>query len=201
VIRTVIFDLGRVLVPFDFSRAYTAMAGRTGLEPAELRDRIKRLGIVGPFEGGAMDEHEFRRAVLAELGAEMDHEEFCSIWFSIFLPELLIPEEMVKRVRAQRRTVLLSNTNSIHFRLLKERYPVLEHFDAYILSYEVKAMKPDPRIFAAAVEAAQCRPEECFFTDDIAAYVEGARACGIDAVVFESAEQTARELRARGLDL
>jgi putative hydrolase of the HAD superfamily len=190
-----------VLVPFDFSRAYHAMSLRCGLGPEELRERIKRLGIVGPFESGAMDEHEFRRQVLAELGVEMDHEEFCEIWYTIFLPDPLITEAMVKRVRAQRRTVLLSNTNSIHFRLLERDYPILAHFDARVLSYEVKAMKPDPRIYAAAIEAAQCRAEECFFSDDIPAYVDAARALAIDAVVFESAEQIARELRARGLEI
>ena len=34
-------------------------------------------------------------------------------------------------------------------------------------------MKPQPEIFRAAVERAGCRPEECFYTDDIAAYVDG----------------------------
>ena len=60
-------------------------------------------------------------------------------------------------------------------------------------------MKPDRAIFQAAVERAGCRPEECFFTDDIAAYVEGARSLGIDAVQFESREQLEREMEARGM--
>jgi putative hydrolase of the HAD superfamily len=68
-----------------------------------------------------------------------------------------------------------------------------------VLSYEVKAMKPDPRIYAAAVEAARCAPQECFFTDDIPEYVEGARRAGIDAVVFEGQEALERELAARGV--
>jgi HAD superfamily hydrolase (TIGR01509 family) len=60
-------------------------------------------------------------------------------------------------------------------------------------------MKPDPAIYQAAITAAGCRPEECFFTDDIAAYVDGARSMGIDAVQFQSAEQVLRELAARGV--
>jgi FMN phosphatase YigB (HAD superfamily) len=68
-----------------------------------------------------------------------------------------------------------------------------------VLSYEVKAMKPRPEIYRAAVECAGCRPGECFYTDDIPAYVEAARSLGIDAVQFESAAQTERELAARGI--
>jgi FMN phosphatase YigB (HAD superfamily) len=49
------------------------------------------------------------------------------------------------------------------------------------------------------VERAGCRPEECFYTDDIAAYVEGARKMGIDGVVFQSLTQLEGELRARGI--
>jgi putative hydrolase of the HAD superfamily len=60
-------------------------------------------------------------------------------------------------------------------------------------------MKPQPEIYRAAIEAARCRAGECFFTDDILEYVEGARQLGIDAVQFESREQIERELHARGL--
>jgi putative hydrolase of the HAD superfamily len=60
-------------------------------------------------------------------------------------------------------------------------------------------MKPQPEIYRAAIDAAQCSPEECFFTDDIPEYVEGARQMGIDAVQFESREQIERELSARGI--
>jgi putative hydrolase of the HAD superfamily len=58
-------------------------------------------------------------------------------------------------------------------------------------------MKPQPAIYAKAVEAARCLPGECFFTDDIPEYVEGARQFGIDAVQFESAAQIEAELRKR----
>ena len=95
--------------------------------------------------------------------------------------------------------MLLSNTNAIHFEMVRRTYPILRHFDAFCLSYEVKAMKPDPKIYRAAVEMAGCLPEECFYTDDIAAYVEGAQRIGIDAVQFEGAEQLQREMRARGI--
>jgi HAD superfamily hydrolase (TIGR01509 family) len=68
-----------------------------------------------------------------------------------------------------------------------------------VLSYEVKAMKPSPAIYREAIARAQCRPEECFYTDDIPAYVEGARREGIDAVQFESCAQLERDLAARGI--
>ena len=95
---------------------------------------------------------------------------------------------------------VLSNTNALHFEMLRESYGhLLRHFDDLVLSYEVRAMKPQPEIYQAAVECAGCLPEECFYTDDIAAYVAAARAMGIDGVQFHSCEQIEGELRARGI--
>ena len=64
-----------------------------------------------------------------------------------------------------------------------------------------RRVKPDPKIYHAAINAAQCAPEECFFTDDIAAYVEGARRHGIDAVQFQNFAQIQSELRQRGVEV
>ena len=68
-----------------------------------------------------------------------------------------------------------------------------------MLSFRVKALKPAPEIYREAIARAGCRPEECFYTDDIAAYVEAAKREGMDAVQFQSRAQIEREMRARGI--
>ena len=133
------------------------------------------------------------------LGLGIGYDKFCEIWSSIFLPETLIPESMLAGLRAHYRLLLLSNTNAIHFPMVRERYPLLRQFHDFVLSYEVKAMKPAPEIFREAVRRSGCRADECFFTDDIAAYVEAAAQEGLDAVQFESREQIERELARRGV--
>jgi putative hydrolase of the HAD superfamily len=132
------------------------------------------------------------------LGLNVDFERFCALFCGIFT-DTLIPESVLEDLGARYRLVLLSNTNAIHFDMIRKTYPILRHFDELVLSYEVKAMKPHPDIYRAAIAKAGCRPEECFYTDDIAEYVEGARRMGIDAVQFENAEQIQKEMRARGI--
>lgn len=198
-IRTLIFDLGRVIVPFDFRRGYEAMSRRCGLPPEEVRARLATDGLVRAFESGRMGAREFHRRVQELLGTDVEFGEFREIWFSIFLPETLISEEFLAKLHENHRLVLLSNTNPLHFEMIRERYAPLRHFDAFTLSYEAGAMKPEERIYAAAVEAARCAPAECFFTDDIPDYVEAARRFGIDAVVFEGQPALERELARRGV--
>lgn len=199
-IRTLIFDLGKVIIPFDFKRGYVRMAPLCGYLPEEIPERLRGTDLVHRFESGQVESRDFVRELCGILDFSCDYEQFREIWGSIFLPETLIPDSMLAALGERYRLVLLSNTNALHFEMLEPAYPILRHFDEKVLSYKVGAMKPSPRIYQAAIEAAQCRPEECFFTDDIAAYVEGAREHGIDAVQFESCDQIQRELRSRGVD-
>ena len=197
--KAIIFDLGKVLVHFDFARGYQALEGVCPHSVKEIRRRIGATDLVERFETGLVEPADFVAELSHTLGLTIDYDHFCRLWSSIFT-EPLIPESMLEGLAKRYRLVLLSNTNAIHFEMIRETYPtVLRHFHDLVLSYEVKAMKPDPRIFREAVARAGCRPEECFYTDDIAAYIEGARREGIDAVQFESAEQVARELQARGI--
>ena len=184
-----------------------------GLEAAILDEEtgMQQAGFAPPAEEGGEDGAAHRRRLARSgvvfslatglsrvLGLHIEYDHFCRIWSSIF-SETLVPEDMLERLSARYRLVLLSNTNAIHFDMVRGAYPLLRHFHEMVLSYEVKAMKPDPRIYQEAVARAGCLPEECFYTDDIAAYVEAARRLGMDAVQFESAGQIQRELTVRGI--
>ncbi|HWC99730.1 MAG TPA: HAD family phosphatase [Candidatus Sulfopaludibacter sp.] len=198
--RAVIFDLGKVLVHFDFKRGYRALEGLCPYPAEEIPRRLSTTGLVEQFETGLVEPHDFFAQLSAILDLKIDYAHFCRIWSCIFT-EPLVPESMLEGLARRYRLVLLSNTNAIHFDMIRETYGgLLRHFHALVLSYEAKAMKPARAIFERAVEAAGCRPEECFYTDDIAAYIEAARTLGIDAVQFESAEQIQRELTARGIE-
>jgi len=198
-LKTLIFDLGKVIVPFDFDRGYQAMAERTGLAADDVRARIAATGAVVPYEAGQIETPDFVRAIGQALHHEITIDDFQQLWSIIFLPETLLPESLFESLKGRYRLVLLSNTNDLHFTFIRERYPLLKHFDQFVLSYEAKAAKPDPRIYQAAIAAAQCRPDECFFTDDIPAYVAGAQSAGIRAVQFQGYEPLLVSLREHGV--
>ncbi|HZT32896.1 MAG TPA: HAD family phosphatase [Bryobacteraceae bacterium] len=198
-IKSVIFDLGKVIIPFDFSRGYRAMEQHCDCPAGEIPQRLGSTDLVQRFETGLLEPEPFVRQLSGILGLRVDYAGFCRIWSSIFLPDPLLPESLLAGLRKNYHLLLLSNTNAIHFEMIRETYPILRHFHDFVLSYRVKAMKPSPLIYRAAVEKAGCRPEECFFTDDIPAYVDAARREGMDAVQFQSREQIEEELRARGI--
>ncbi|MBS1855413.1 MAG: HAD family phosphatase [Acidobacteria bacterium] len=198
--KAILFDLGRVLVHFEFRLGYEALGKTCPYPAAEIPQRLAPTGLVERFETGLVEPEEFYGEFCRILGLDLPFDRFREIWSSIFTHAIL-PESLLEGLAKRYRLVLVSNTNALHFAMIREWYPnLLRHFHALVLSYEVRAMKPRAEIFEAAVRAAGCAAGECFYTDDIAQYVEAARARGIDAVVFEGREQIERDLRARGIE-
>lgn len=198
-IKTIILDLGNVIVPLDFHAAYRSIAPRSGIDPAEVPKRLGATDLVSRLESGDLDPMDFYRKVSALLEWNGSYDEFADVWSQIFVHETFVPEDMLVRLRERYRLLLLSNTNAIHIPFLRTNYPLLRHFHHQILSHEVKALKPAAAIYRAALEHAVGAPEECFFTDDILKYVEGARTHGIQAEQFLGLEKLENDLRSRGV--
>ena len=198
-ISAVIFDLGRVLVPFDFDRFYNPLAALSNLNTEEVRRRIAATGLIPRFESGLEQPEAFVKGICEVLGLQLTVEEFAPIWFAVFLPEALIPEQMLIQLRQRYRLLLLSNTNVLHFAGLMKGYPVLHHFDHYVLSHQIKAMKPDAAIYRRAVELAQCPAGECLFIDDLPENVAGAQHAGLQAVLFRSREGLQQDFKSLGV--
>ncbi|MGB7761392.1 MAG: HAD family phosphatase [Bryobacteraceae bacterium] len=196
--RAILLDLGKVLIDFDFSAGYRALEEHCPYPEAEIRGRIAATDLAAQFETGLMEPRDFWARFCALVELNVDYDRFCAIWNSIFSGALL-PESMIEGLARRYRMVVVSNTNPIHFEMVRQHYPVLRHFHHMALSYQVKAMKPRPEIFLEAVRLAGCRAGECFYADDIPAFSEAARTLGIDAVTFESAAQLSTEMRRRGI--
>jgi HAD superfamily hydrolase (TIGR01509 family) len=199
VIRTILFDLGNVLVPVNFIRCREALAEVCVLPPKEVQRILGESGLPKRYESGQVSSAEFFDTTCRLLDMKVSYEKFTQVWGEIFSPEPLVPETLLASLRARHRMILLSNTNDMHFTLAEQRYPLLRQFDEYILSYRVGAMKPDSAIYEKAIAAAGCAAGECFFIDDLPENVEGARRAGMDAALFRSLEQLQADLHLRGL--
>jgi putative hydrolase of the HAD superfamily len=198
--KAVLLDLGNVVVGLDMDRVYRAAASVSPFPIAEIPGRIRAAGLYEPYDRGEMTieafHHRFCEA-LQILG--VGFVEFARLWGDMFQPAPLLPSELLAGLAARCRLLLVSNTNELHFRWIREHYALLEHFHGYVLSYQVGAMKPSAEIYREAIRRAACQAEECFFTDDVAENVEGARQLRIDAAVFSGEQQFRRELARRGL--
>jgi putative hydrolase of the HAD superfamily len=108
--------------------------------------------------------------------------------------------EIVERLAARFPLFLLSNTNSLHFDYIQERFgAILQLFKAFVLSFRVGNRKPEPAIYQSLIRQAGRPPEEILFLDDKAAFVEAARNQGLAAWQFRSPQELRQKLARHGL--
>lgn len=200
-IRTLFFDLGNVLVPFNFQRAYAALEALSPLPIDEMAKRLRADGLVARYECGELEDELFFEEFAALTEVKTSYHRFCEIWNCIFLPANLVPESLLQSLASRYRLLLLSNTNAIHFRYLEANYSHIRHFHHLCLSHEAGAQKPARKIYDDALRIANADPAEVFFTDDMRENVEAARTLGLDAEVFEGLPALRKHLSARGVEV
>src|SRR5690349_18535995 len=108
-IKAIIFDLGKTIVPFDVQRAYEALQPHCRYTLEEIPERVRASDLVHRFESGQIAPEDFVPEFSELLGMKVSYPQFCKMWSSIFLPETLVPESMVESLHQKYRVLLLSN--------------------------------------------------------------------------------------------
>jgi len=202
--RFLYFDLGNVLLTFSNHQACAQMAEVAGVEV----DRVARL-VLGPhergsllwrFEAGELSDVEFYAQFCTALGVSPDRTALARAASDMFAPIETSRRLVEDLATGGQRLGVLSNTNPLHWQFVMDgRFPFLHHaFELAVTSFEAKSMKPDRRIFEVAIDRAGVRPEEIFFVDDREENVAGARAVGLDAVVYRDHPTLVADLAQRG---
>jgi putative hydrolase of the HAD superfamily len=198
-IDVVYFDLGKVIVDFDHSRAARELLKVTPLSLKEAMAVLSDGELVSEYETGRLSSQEHYRKVCRRLQMEVSIEKFRELWGSMFLPEPLLSESFLQDLKKRYRLMLLSNTNEIHFDFVIQNYPILRMIEERLLSYQAGCMKPEARIFELAIKKAGVAPENIFFTDDRPENIEAAQRSGIQALLFQSETQLKRDMARRGM--
>lgn len=198
-IKSVISDLGKVILFFDNNIFLKKMMDYSPLSLEEMRESIySHFEIVKDFDRGKLSPRQFYRQVLEKFQAEISFEDFYDIYNDIFSLNSPILS-LLKKLRSGHRLVLLSNTDVMRFGFIKKRFPEILIFDEYILSFKVGRIKPHPDIYCVALDKAEAKAEECVFIDDREENIEGARQVGINSILFKSLAQLEASLQEYGL--
>ena len=194
-----LFDLGNVCLPFDHGRMVRQLADLFGVPAADVQAAFLDSDMLLEIECGRVSDDALHRSLCETFGREVSADDLFHAASDIFTPDPAMDDLLARLSQTDLPLVLVSNTSGPHVDFVRREYDVLDHFDRLILSYEVKAAKPDPAFYKTAFAAAGCGPADCFYTDDRADLIDAAEALGVDAVLFESASQTESALRVRGV--
>jgi len=199
-IRAIIFDIGRVLIRVDISRATSGLSSGLSLTPEEVWSAIEKDPRWLDWQEGRISPRDWHLHVTKRLGASLTFEQFTEVWNRALDPEPIQSESFLEKLSRKYRLALLSNTDSIHMTEEEARFPFFRFFPIRIYSFRVGASKPAPVIYREALKACKVRAEEAVYIDDIAAYAEAAQRLGMTGIVFRSHQQLQSDLRALGIE-
>ena len=191
----VVFDLGKVLVDFDYTIAAKRISARGNKHIENLHEFLGGSPLLVQLESGLLTSRQFFSEVQKATGFTGSAEEFFDYFADIFLPMPPMVELHAALREKQIPTYIFSNTNDIAVSHIRRKFPFFGNFDGYILSYEVGAMKPKAKIYEALEAMSGRRGAEIFYIDDRLENVQAGAARGWQIVLHETPEATRAALQ------
>ena len=195
----VVFDLGKVLLEFDYGIVARRLAAHSGRDAEQIRGLLDQSPLLFRLESGQMTNEQFFEEVSSLTGYTGELEEFANIFGDIF--SAIHPMiDLHGQLRARGvPTFIFSNTNELAVRHIRANYAFFAHFTDYIYSHEAGAMKPDHRIYEVFERRSGRKGAELLYLDDRKENVDAGAARGWQVVHHLTPEQTIAAVRAAGL--
>ena len=182
-IQAFLFDIGKVLLNFDYQQAVDHVRAKSPLSSEQIRTAIGQFHT--PLETGAISTGTFLEQAIQATQYGGAAEEFAAGYCDIFT--LNQPMwELVDALRKNFPLYLFSNTSDLHWDFIQAKFPQFAGFTDGVFSMRVKAMKPERAIYEAALVLTEAEAGELFYIDDLAANIDAARALGFHTHLYES---------------
>ncbi|MCR5453834.1 MAG: HAD family phosphatase [Bacteroidales bacterium] len=198
-IKNLIFDFGKVLVDYDYMPVLRQIFGND-----DDANRFAQRVLTEQW-GKRMDREDvsFEQSIRDMQDAFPEYYDQITA-FGERYPDFVTGEmpgmnELLQRLKSQGFAMYgLSNwCSKVHITM--KQYDIFKYIDGFVVSSQIREIKPDAPIYRHLLDKYGLDASECFFADDRAENVDGAKAVGIDGVVFVDAAQYEQALRDRGI--
>ncbi|HSY20172.1 MAG TPA: HAD family phosphatase [Candidatus Acidoferrales bacterium] len=190
-----IFDLGKVLVDFDYSIAARKIAARSTKAPEDLHAFLGATPLLVEYESGRLTRQAFYDAICEAIDFRGDLVEFGSYFADIFSE---MPGTIALHAELRQhgyKSYIFSNTNDLAIEHVRRNFPFFANFDGYIYSYEVGAMKPETTIYEAMEKMSDRRGADLIYIDDRPENIAAGAARNWRTILHESPEKTRQVLK------
>jgi len=197
-IKTIIFDLGGVYFTDGMKEVTNRMHKEYGI-PKEKAHDVLEGPLASNYRMGKIDPHLFWKECVALLGIPLKPDEFRDLWVSSYVPipkTVAIIDELNKK---KYEVLFLSDNAPDRIEYLEKKYFFLSHFRDGIFSYDVKARKPDEKMYRAVLGKTKNSPLECLYIDDKEKCLPPAIKLGMKTLLFVNAESLKDDLKTKGI--
>ncbi len=178
---TYLFDIGNVLLAFDFMPALQKLTG----ENSKLNAIPLLMKKKDELESGKLSATSFMVIARELLDYNGSDSQFIETWNSIFTK---IPAnfELAKSLKKKgHRLILFSNISSLHARHCLDKYQLDKIFDHAVFSYEIGAIKPADAYFTRAFEKFNIDPQQSIYIDDMLENITAGKKHGLKSFCYD----------------
>jgi putative hydrolase of the HAD superfamily len=198
--RALLFDLGGVLIDFDFNRALAAWQPRSRLSLQQLQERFSLDEPYQRLERGDLAPEGYYDYLASHLQIDAAAGFIEQGWCDIFVREIAETTALVRQASTTTPCYAFTNINARHVDTWMRLYPELASaFTRVFASHELRMRKPERRAFDHVCAAMGVQPHEVLFFDDFPENVQGARDAGLQAVLVRSPHDVRDALARHGI--
>jgi|GEM_PF-6809676 len=199
-----ISDIGGVILIGSPDMTCEKLSSYCALDPKTIRDKIWNSMLFAKYEMGLLTrpgeapkprgnghyeemDHVFYEEVRYRLGADMTFEQFREAWNNIIGVNPPVVDIYARAMKKGHKVVLLSDTNHMHaeYFMNHPEWGFVRNYHGHVFSYEEGHLKPDLVLVDRAREKAYARRKDVLVVDDNPKLIDGFRACGIDAHLYD----------------
>jgi epoxide hydrolase-like predicted phosphatase len=188
--KTIVFDLGNVLLSFDFQIAANQLSVHAQSDPDEIVYLINQSELLHQFERGELSAKQFYDQVGQACGYKKDLKQF-RLDFSNIFEEIQPMVDYFKQLKLNGYQVaLFSNTNEMAKDFIQNKFSFFNNFDAVFLSYKHGLMKPTPALYKRVESALGKSGKDLFFIDDRPENIDTAFKLGWSGIIHTAPNKT-----------
>ncbi len=198
-IKPLLFDIGGVVIDFDFRRAFRVWEPISRLSCEDMERIFTLDAAYEQHERGEITAAEYFTHLGASLELQDDHTRIAEGWNAIFVAEIVETRIMLQAARVRFPCYAFTNTNVTHHATWSTMFPmVVKSFDRVFTSHEMGYRKPEPQAFEYLAHMLGVPLDSIMFFDDVLENVEAAVRVGIHGVHVHSPADVRHALQSIG---
>lgn len=193
--KCIAFDLGRVVFDFDYRIALKELNGKLKARSEEVIESLFYNNFALDFEKGLVSSVDFYKRFKNTFGVAANYEEFVSLWCAIFSPNKNVIG-LIRKLKIHYPLYLISNINELHFNYLYGEYTnIFSLFDGLILSFKIKSVKPEKKIYDELKTTSGYNASDILYIDDRQELIAAAEALQFICIRFINYQKLLDDLK------
>jgi len=196
--KTIIFDIGGVVIEYNNSLYYSEIAKETGTEERIVKEKIEKR-LLPLFDKGEISTDEFTKGIANMFGISKGMVR----WYENFVENAKINKSTIKVIRRLSKRYTLAYFSNVDYSrygyLLKLMQPYKKLFKYRFASCTIGMRKPEARAYRYVLSKMHVHANETIFIDNEQRNVLGAEAVGIKSILFKNNTELVNALRKMGV--